>query len=159
MGYDTVVKKISGLRGLDVLDRGLDVLEFLALVTPHEEHAHLDAVRLRQLAGAAYLLDADAALHGVEDALAAALRAYPDAVAAQLAQLRRGRLVLQAVGARDGLEGPMDAAPLQLGVVVSQPGMADGEHVVGVPHLVGRIALDDPLQLVGHVAAGCGAGA
>ena len=38
--------------------------------------------------GLAHLRDGDAALHGVEHALRAALRADPDAVAAELGQLR-----------------------------------------------------------------------
>ena len=29
--------------------------------------------------------------------------------------------------------------------------MADGEDIVGIPHLVGRVALDDPLHFVGHL--------
>ena len=106
---------------------------------------------VRQAAGAAHLLDLHAALHGVEDLLAAALGADPDAIAAELAQLRRGAFVLQAVGARDGFERTMNAAALELGGVAREPGMADGEHVVGVPDLVGIVALDDPLHFIGHV--------
>ena len=96
---------------------GGDVFELLALVSPHEEHADLDAVRLRQPAGAAHLLDFHAALHGVEDLLAAALRSDPDAIAAELAQQRHGAFVLQAIGARDGFEGTVNAAALELGGV------------------------------------------
>ena len=68
------------------LDGGRNVLELLALVAPHEEHADLDAVTSREFDGAAHLLDADTALHRIEDALAAALGADPDAIAAQLGE-------------------------------------------------------------------------
>ena len=105
-----------GIARLHVLDRGGDVFELLAFVTPHEEHADLDALLVRQPAGATHLFDLHAALHGVEDLLAAALRADPDAIAAELAQQCGGAFVLQPVGARDGFEGPMNSAALELGV-------------------------------------------
>ena len=49
------------------------------------------------------------------------------------------------------LERAMNAAPAQLGAVGHQPRMADGEDIVGVPHLVRGVALDYPLQFVGHL--------
>jgi hypothetical protein len=93
----------------------------------------------------------DAALHGVEDFLAAALRADPDAITAELAQQSGGAFVLQTVGARDGFERTVDATALELRGIAGEPGMTDGEDVIGVPHLVGIVTIDDPLHLIGHV--------
>ncbi len=134
-----------------MIHRGGNVFELLTLVSPHEEHAHLDAGSLRQPARVAHLFDFHAALHGVEDLLAAALRSDPDAVAAELAQQRHGAFVLQAIGARDGFEGTMNSTALELGGVGGEPGMADGEDVVGVPDLVGIVAIDDPLHFIGDI--------
>src|SRR6185436_8299779 len=88
---------------------------------------------------------------GVEDALAAALRADPDAVAPHLRERRQHLLAHHAVGPRNGLEREAEAAPLQLGGVVEQPAVADGEDVVRVPELVRPPAVADVLDFVGHV--------
>src|SRR6185295_13466820 len=128
-----------------------DVVDRLPFVAPHEEHTDLDAVALRRLGGPAHLLGRDPPLHGVEDALAAALRTDPDAVAAHLRQRGEHLLAHHAVGARNGFERQPQAAPLQLAGVVEEPAVVDGEDVVGVPDLVRPVAVADVLDLVGHV--------
>ena len=78
-----------GPAGLHVFDGGFDVAQILAFVAPHQEHAGLDAVLAAQRDCFAHLLDRDAALHGIQDSLRAALRADPHAKAAQFRQRLR----------------------------------------------------------------------
>ncbi len=133
-----------------MLHRGGDVFQFLPFIAPHQKHADSNPVLLRQLHGAPHLLDRDPPLHGVQDSLAAALRADPDAMATQLAQgLHRG-LRLQPVRAGDGLEGQMQAPLVELLRVALQPGVTDREDIVGVPELVGIIVRDYPAHLFGY---------
>ena len=73
IGYETVVKNMSGFASFTWSIVASMSSIVLAVVPPHQEHPDLDAVLLRHLRGALHLLDLDAALHGVEDPLAAAL--------------------------------------------------------------------------------------
>ena len=61
-------------------------------------------------------------------------------------------LLVEPVLARDRLEGQAEAAPLQLGGVLEQPLVIDGEDVVGVPQQVRVVGVDDLLDLVHDVA-------
>ncbi len=68
---------------LDMLNGGLNVFDLLAFVAPHQEHADLNSVLLAKSNRIAHLLNGNAALHGVENALRAALRTDPNAKAAK----------------------------------------------------------------------------
>src|SRR5437763_15620335 len=93
-----------GIALLDMLDGRCDVIELFALVAPHQKHPYADAMLLRKFDSASDLLHRNAALHCVQDALAAALRAYPDPIAAKIPQRFHSSLGLQAVGSRNGLK-------------------------------------------------------
>ena len=113
IGYATVVRNTSGADALQVVDRRLEVLGLLALVAEHDEHADLDAARLQQARRVLHLLDGHAPVHRVEHPLRAALGADPQPLAAQPRQRVR-RVLVEAVGARDALEGHAQPAPLHL---------------------------------------------
>src|SRR6202042_2019912 len=100
-------------------------------------------VAVRKFHRAVDFLDAYVALPRVQHPLAATLGADPDAVAAELGERCRGSLALQSIGARYGLERQAQAMRAQRRRVAVQPRMADGEHVIGVPQLLGGIAPDD----------------
>ena len=89
------------MSGWDLLtwsDGGFDVFDLFAFIAPHEEHAALDVACAAQVYGALDLLHLDAAVHGVENALRTALRADPDAEAAELGE-KIEHLFVEAVGA------------------------------------------------------------
>src|SRR5262249_47628521 len=82
---------VIGTRGLEQLARGEDVGELLVQVAELDEDPHADALRPKALACAEDLPDRGALVHGVENALTAALRADPGLGASGLAQcLRHG---------------------------------------------------------------------
>src|ERR1700727_3848916 len=62
----------------DQINGWRDVIDLLAGISPHQEHTHLNAVTLGRFGGPNHLIHRDAALHRVEDALAAAFRTDPD---------------------------------------------------------------------------------
>src|SRR6185312_11619522 len=66
-----------GVAFFDMLHSRRDILQLLALVTPHQEHADANAVLVCEFDRAPYLLDTDTPLHSVQYFLTAALRAYP----------------------------------------------------------------------------------
>ena len=139
-----------GRRDLQVVDGRLQVLGLLGLVAEHDEHADLDAARLQQARRVLHLLDGDAPVHRVQHALGAALRSDPQALAAEPRE-RLHRVLGQAVGPRDALEGHAQGAARHLVRQRAHEAGVDGEHVVDVPELVGPVALGDPLHLVRHV--------
>src|SRR5512143_2301928 len=97
-----------GKRGFRVLDRGLDVRYFLALVTPDDEHAGLNAPFPTQPDRLAYLLQLDASLHGIEDPLRSAFRADPHSQAAEVSQFIR-HVSVEAVCASSAFEWDPDS--------------------------------------------------
>ena len=133
--------------GFHVLDGGFNVRQLLAFVAKHEEHAGLNSPVAAERDGLAHLLDFDAPLHGVENSLRAALRSDPHAEAAELSQRVRHARV-EAVGARDALEGNAQAAALHLGGVFDHPAVVDGEDVVRHPGHVRLVSSHEPLELV-----------
>src|SRR5215471_16295243 len=54
---------------LDVMDGGFDILQLLAFITPHEEHAGLDTSVFTSVHGVTNLRRCHAPLHCVEHAL------------------------------------------------------------------------------------------
>ena len=147
MGYETVVKKMSGFVSADVFDGGFDVVQFFAFVAPHQEHAALDAALAGEGDGLLDLLDLDAAIHGVEDSLGAAFGADPDAEAAEFGE-KVEHLCVESIGAGDAFEGNAQAAAAHLGGIVANPFVVDGEDVVGDPDHVGGVGLKQPLDLI-----------
>src|SRR5206468_10189539 len=91
----------------------------------------------------------DAALHRVQDPLAAALRADPDAPAAHLGQRAYDVFLHHAIGSGDRFEGHSKTATLELGGVVVQPAVVNGEHVVRVPDDIRPVAFHQELELIG----------
>ena len=49
---------------------GGDIVDLFTGISPHQEHTHLNSIALRRIGGPDYLIDFDAPLHSVEDALA-----------------------------------------------------------------------------------------
>ena len=93
-----------GLRLAYMLDGRLDVFHLLSFVAPHQKHSALNPALPAHLDGLLHLLDLDAAIHGVEHALRSALRADPDAKAAEFGQ-QIEHLCVEPIGARDAFEG------------------------------------------------------
>src|ERR1700730_806105 len=59
---------------------GGDIVDLFTGISPHQEHTHLNSIALRRIGGPDDLIDFDAPLHSVEDALAAALGTDPDSI-------------------------------------------------------------------------------
>ena len=72
-----------------MLNGGINVFETFTFVAPHEEHPDLNTMPLRCPHREEDLLDRDAPLHGVENALAPTLRADPHAKATSTFMRRR----------------------------------------------------------------------
>src|SRR5580704_7329655 len=127
----------------------LDVLDLLTFITPHQEHAGLNAVTLRQPHGLAYLSHLYAALHRIQHPLRPALRADPDAEAAHLRECGGYRRA-ETVRARDALKRHANAAALHLRRVSQRPAGMNGEDIVGVPQHVRLITFENPLGFIRH---------
>src|SRR5258708_5817609 len=107
------------------IDRCRNVINLLARISPHQKHTHLNPVTLRRIGGPDYLIHLDAALHRVEDALAAAFRTDPDPIATHIGQRLQHLVLHHAVGARYGFEWHAQIAPLELFSIAEKPWMTD----------------------------------
>jgi hypothetical protein len=96
-----------------------------------------------------YLFDLDSAIHGIENALRSAFRTDPDAKAAQLGE-QIEHLGVEAICARDALEGDAQAARAHLRGILAKPFVVDGEHIVGNPDHVWRVCVHQPFHFVNH---------
>src|ERR1700722_6470259 len=120
-------------------DCGLDVADVFTLVTPHQEHAGLDAIPAAHCHRALHLLHCYAALHGVENPLRTAFRSDPDSHAAKIPQ-RISDALINSVGTRDAFKRNANATPLEFHCIFEQPSGMNGEYVVGDPEHVRAVA-------------------
>ena len=130
-----------------------DIGELFAFVAPHEEHARADTVLFELAHRGADLRNRHAAFHCVQQTLRTALGADPHPVAAQFGKLC-GHPRGQAIRASDALEWNTQAAAPHLSGILIQPAVVNREYVVGEPHLLGMIAIKNPLHLVHHGGRG-----
>ena len=152
-----MVKKISGSERFTCFDGRFDILQLFAVIPPHQEHPALDAARLAGSHSGLHLFNGNAAFHGVEDSLRAALRADPHAEATEFGQ-QINDFVVQAIRAGNTLKRNPQSAPPHFRGVLAQPAVVNGEHIVGNPHHVRLIGGKKPLYLV-YDGMSCGAGA
>src|SRR5260370_18865047 len=108
-----------------MFDGRLDCVQFLALVARHQKHAALNATFAGEGDGLLDLLDLDAAIHGVEDSLGAALRANPDAETTEFGE-EVEHLCVETIGAGDALERNTQAAAAHLCGIVANPFVISG---------------------------------
>ena len=102
---------------------------------------------LHRLDGGLHLFDGHASFHSVQNLLRAALAANPQPKASQLRQ-QIGRFGVQTIGSRNAFEGNMQAALSHLSGVGAQPPVMNGEHIVGNPHHVRLIMVQQPFDFV-----------
>ena len=112
--------------------RRFNVRNRFAIVPQHDKHADLNAPCLQHVCLLLHVRNIRFALHAVQNALRAALRTNPEAIAAHF---RQGvdHILVQAVRAADALKWQAQAPLLQLRVIGEKPARVDGQYVISIP--------------------------
>ena len=79
--------------------------------------------------------------------MGATLRADPDAKATEFGEDIE-HLFVEAIGAGDAFEWNVQAAASHFASVVAEPGVIDGEYIVGDPDYVRRVLLEEPFDFI-----------